>query len=97
VTNSRNVNWEKWRHIPEVRLWEAIALSLNIDPDKVNHNRHSWMADDMLFDESSTFNDRLEVLKRNPDAIKRTSLNLGNPSDLPPITIPMCKLEFVFN
>ncbi|MCA1601443.1 MAG: hypothetical protein LC776_07325, partial [Acidobacteria bacterium] len=28
-------NWKKWRLIPEPRLWQCVALSLDIDPDSI--------------------------------------------------------------
>jgi hypothetical protein len=28
------VNWDMWLNMPKVALWEAVALSLNIEPDK---------------------------------------------------------------
>ena len=27
--------WDKWRHMRDVEIWEAVALSLNLDPDKL--------------------------------------------------------------
>jgi len=31
-SESREPNWQKWKAVPEVNLYEAVALSLNIDP-----------------------------------------------------------------
>lgn len=28
-------NWDKWRHMIEIEMWEAVALSLNLEPDKL--------------------------------------------------------------
>ena len=61
VGASRPVNWTVWRNIPEAKLWQAVALSLDIDPDKVQHNRDSCMAESYLFDESQEFKDRMQV------------------------------------
>lgn len=27
--------WEKWRHMRDVELWEAVALSVNLEPDEL--------------------------------------------------------------
>jgi len=56
VTTGITPNWSKWRLIPEPRLWECVALSLNIDPDRVHERR---------FHETSEFEDRLVVARAN--------------------------------
>jgi hypothetical protein len=28
-----NVDWDHWLNMPTVTLWQAVALSMNIDPD----------------------------------------------------------------
>jgi hypothetical protein len=63
--DDRLPNWRIWKHIPEVKTYEAVALSLNIDPDKIRHSPHSWMADERLFDEGEEFQERLFVVERN--------------------------------
>jgi hypothetical protein len=30
--------------MPEVKLWQAVALSMNIDPDSLKHHPQAWMA-----------------------------------------------------
>ena len=65
VDQDRTPNWEKWRHVPNVKLWEAVALSLNIEPGKVKHSKTGWMADAHLFEESQEFKDRIFIAVRN--------------------------------
>lgn len=38
-------NWKEWKYTPSVRLWEACALSLNIDPHNLKDSGHGWMGD----------------------------------------------------
>lgn len=38
------IDWRYWRHMPEVKQWEACALSLNINPDNMKHHPQAWMA-----------------------------------------------------
>lgn len=38
------IDWRYWRHMPEIRQWEACALSLNINPDNMKHHPQAWMA-----------------------------------------------------
>lgn len=61
--NERLPRWGKWKLMPEVSLWKAVALSLNIEPDKIKYDRDA--DGDHPFDEGDTFSDRLEVLKKN--------------------------------
>lgn len=52
--------------MPTVKVWEAAALSLNIDPTEVRTNPQGWMGGS-AFIESADFEDRLEVISRNVD------------------------------
>jgi hypothetical protein len=65
MPNNRAPNWDKWRAIPDVKLWEGVALSLNIEPAAVSHSPNGWMADAHLFNESQEFKERLFVATRN--------------------------------
>ncbi|CAE6696473.1 P-loop NTPase family protein [Paraburkholderia domus] len=44
ATTAKPPDWSLWRHMPEVCVWQACALSLNIDPDSMQQTRHGWMA-----------------------------------------------------
>ena len=37
-------DWDFWLNMPEVKLWQAAALSMNIDPDSLRHHPQAWMA-----------------------------------------------------
>jgi hypothetical protein len=37
-------NWDYWANMPEVELWEAVALSFPIEPEALKWDRHGWMA-----------------------------------------------------
>lgn len=72
TTESRKPDWPKWRQRPRWGLYEAVALSLDIEPDKVKLNKLAWMGADHPFAESTAFSDRLETLRRNaygPDGL----------------------------
>jgi hypothetical protein len=62
--DDRTPNWDKWRLIRSPQLWQCVALSLNIDPDKVNMH-YDEMSGDVTFNESQEFQDRLDVLRAN--------------------------------
>lgn len=38
------INWKLWLNMPQVALWEAVALLLNIDPRSLKHSPQGWMA-----------------------------------------------------
>ena len=61
--SNREPNWSKWEFIPKVQLWMAVALSLDIDPDKIKRSKdaHLFMGTPS-FDEGEIFYDRLDVL-----------------------------------
>lgn len=37
------IDWRYWRVMPEVTQWEACALSLNVNPEKMRHHPDAWM------------------------------------------------------
>jgi len=69
----RPPKWEKWRYIPEPKLWECVALSLNIEPDKVRHNSREWVNGGPPFNESEEFQDRIDIAKSNLFKLQPTS------------------------
>lgn len=80
----REPDWDEWRFIPEVQLWQAVALSLNIAPGKEWLKPHSWHQNgvaESVFDESDEFNSRLRVLRANFDDVKQfpTKLTFVDP------------------
>lgn len=83
-------NWREWRHIEEVRLWQAVALSMNMDPHSVTRSRYEWMAGEPLFedanfqddDESEEFHLRLRLLIANKKAPAFTPSTLSMESPL---------------
>ena len=64
-------DWRKWKHAYEVRLHEAIALSLNIAPENVVERR-DYRNEDYRYDgaEGEEFARRLFVARRNPRRIR---------------------------
>jgi hypothetical protein len=63
VPDDRTPNWNKWRLIPNPTLWQCVALSLNIDPDKVHKE---WLEINLVIrEEGRKFNDRLAIALAN--------------------------------
>lgn len=58
-------NWGKWRQVLDVRLWEGIALSLDIEPDPSDMGDDNWAASFKVSEESKEFRERLFVATRN--------------------------------
>lgn len=67
MPEDRRPNWDKWKLVPDAKLWEAAALSLNIAPEKVRfaHRRVGRVGPPPVFFESREFDDRLFVVIRN--------------------------------
>jgi hypothetical protein len=63
MAQDRKPDWRKWRHVPLVKIWEAVALSLDIEPKKVDLDI-GWESQSLIFDESDEFNDRIFVAGR---------------------------------
>ncbi len=83
MTGGRKPNWEKWKHVPDVKVWEGVALSLDIEPDKVRFNQYGWMGDGLAFKESKELDERIFVAKRNltsGGSLRPTSITMGDPA-----------------
>lgn len=61
--SERKPRWQKWRLTPEVRVWQAVALSLNIEPGEIQEDTISGGR--YPYDEGDDFNDRLDVIDAN--------------------------------
>lgn len=74
-------NWPVWLNVPKWAAWEAVALSLNIEPRETLTNRDAWMggSSDFPHDEGPDFDDRLEVLRRNMSTFELVTINMGRP------------------
>ena len=64
------IDWDKWRIMPRLLLWEAAALSCDQPPEAAkNHlrlnNLDSEIANPLRAAWASLFNDRIEMLRRN--------------------------------
>lgn len=73
----RKPNWRKWLNIPELPIWKAVALSLDIDPDKARYT-YNWKAEAHLTDESQEFKDRIEIAAAH---VGRNPALTGEPAD----------------
>jgi hypothetical protein len=64
--SGRAPDWRKWKHWRELLPWQAVALSLDIDPDKVRRaSRSSDILNRKRFDEGEEFDRRLSVAAGN--------------------------------
>lgn len=78
----RTPDWHIWLNTPNVSIWEAAALSLNIEPSKINHNSHGWMVGSRLFNESEEFKKRITLISRNVgSALSSTDWSGSYPED----------------
>lgn len=85
MQGNRAADWNVWSHVPNPRLWEAVVLSLNIDPRQVRHTKDQWMASpgaDRMFDESPELSDRMLVARSNVSSegpLHPISISMGQP------------------
>ena len=70
----RRPNWDKWTLIPQAELWQLVALSMDIDPAKVQFDPegHGAAGDSPCYDESEAFLDRIEIARSNTDSFEAT-------------------------
>ena len=65
MEEDRKPNWKKWRLFPDVQAWQAAALSLDIDPNKIRFDKEHWSIEQPVFAESQEYADRIEVISAN--------------------------------
>ena len=76
--NNRKPNWVKWQHIPNPKVWQVVALSLDIDPDNVTRDRDDWMAGGGYVNhEGKDFRDMLDIISSNYSTIDPTPRTLS--------------------
>lgn len=37
-------DWSEWANVPDAEDWQAVLLSMDVEPHAVKHNRDAWMA-----------------------------------------------------
>ncbi len=87
LQNDRVPNWGVWR-LRKPTIWQAVALSLNIDPDYVRHS-YAEMYQGHFFDEGQEFLDRLEIARDNYSEIMGLPPRPIKASDEAPINLPL--------
>gem|GEM_PF-6307158 len=98
------VNWKFWLLMPEVRLWEACALSVSVDPKNMSALAEGWMAgpgNGPFFKPTSfptkaihdEFEDRLHLLKAW--RTNTACFTLGKIDQLSPANSTVAVSEFV--
>jgi hypothetical protein len=75
-------NWPKWRHVPQVRLWEGVALSLDVEPKQFEAKAYALIQGQLYAGEWEEFRSRLFVATRNlHGALKAKSPIAGYPEE----------------
>jgi hypothetical protein len=64
-------DWQLWRHMPEVKLWQAVVLSLNENPDRLTYSNGRIVSGETVD----------EYFSENRDATKRIRLLIANHFD----------------
>lgn len=92
---AKKPDWDFWLHMPEVKLWQAVALSMNIDPDSLKYHPQAWAAGpgaSPIFTEDSypsreerdTADKRLRLLVANKtvkNGFSPGTLSMSNPAN----------------
>jgi len=78
TSKDRRPNWDMWRLMPSATLQELIALSMDIDPKKVQFDHDAWMrgVDSPAYDEADEFVNRAEIVRRNTSSFDVVSLSM---------------------
>ena len=72
-----NADWNFWEDIPDVAIWEGVALSLDIDPELIRDR----IRDNKLLHDFPEFAKRLDLATRNWRRFTRISASNGYPAE----------------
>lgn len=81
-------NWEKWKYFHSVKLWQAVALWADINPDRVHYGPGAvhlagfpgdWIVD--MAPAPAAFTDRLDVAISNLLELKVEHMVSGRPAE----------------
>lgn len=78
-------DWQIWQHMPEVKLWQAVVLSLNENPDRLTYSNGRIVSGetvDEYFSDNREATKRLRLLTANLSDRRHFSactLNMGDP------------------
>ena len=88
MTYDTKPNWGKWKHFHIVKLWQAVALWADINPDRVHYGpgavhlagfRGDWIVD--MAPAPAAFTDRLDVAISNLLELKVEHMVSGRPAE----------------
>jgi hypothetical protein len=57
VPKPKRANWELWRHMLSAELWQAVALSLNAEPESLFDDDFDWRLVDSDYSDLSEYED----------------------------------------
>ena len=76
--NSRNPKWSKWNLVDDAKVWQVVALSLDINPDGLKRDASDWMTGGSYVNHGGEeFKDRLDVIQANYRKIDTTPKTLS--------------------
>jgi len=94
--SGRTPRWHVWSRVPEVTLLEAVALSMDIEPQKIRKHKfdRAEFYRSGTVDESAAFMDRLETLMRNVDSLLPSGHRASAETKVPTATFVKVALKF---
>jgi hypothetical protein len=75
-----SIDWYFWKNISKVKLWEAVCLACNCDPDKQNYN-NTYDFNEHEIGSNDKFKKLLRLLKNNigdKQFFSNVTLNIGD-------------------
>ena len=85
-SEDRRPDWNYWKNVPEWTILEAVALSMDIDPNKLHYKSHRKTSGIMIEwvevrDESPEFEKRLELAILNIYSNRKLKVTSSGPGD----------------
>ncbi|MCY0388246.1 hypothetical protein OVY01_13560 [Robbsia sp. Bb-Pol-6] len=81
AAQARQPKWAKWDHVPEVELWAAVALSFDVEPERVQRVDKDYDGGPPKFGEGDEFADRMFIARANLSVNPKLpvrSITMGN-------------------
>ncbi len=80
-SEDRRPDWEFWKYLTRLTILEAVALSLDLDPNKLRYRTPPGMMGQKVRDESPEFERRLALAIRNRTQLSRQDDDVSEMED----------------
>lgn len=97
MSQDRKPDWNFWSFVPNVSILKGVALSLNIDPNRINYHARDGMMGIKDLNESHEFGERIILLLKNKTRLRIITTDKDEPEKSEATTHSIANLLLAIN